>query len=258
MSPVKILIVEDEAIVATDLAESLESGGYQIAATAATGKAAVAAFEKNEVDVVLMDIHLRGDLDGIETATALQKIRPTPLIYLTGQTDPPTVERAKKTYPSAYLAKPFDERNLFLAIELAMHNFAFQKTETPANPSEKTTERPTTGQLTADNILRNDNGVFIKQNYKFVKFSPDELLFLRADGSHTDLITPRHKYSLRLSLQQVLERLRLPNVVRVHKSFAVNTRNIESFNDQEITVGSAVVPIGAAFRDDFLSSFQFS
>ena len=180
MEKIKILIVEDEAIMALDLAESLESAGYQALETVASGAAALAIYEKIKVDLVLMDIQIKGDLDGIDTAIQLQKIRPVPLIYLTGQTDAATVERAKISFPSAYLAKPFDEKNLFLAIELAMHNFVFHKIAQP--PGKPTAEKPAAGALTADNILRTDKDVFIKQNYKFVKFNPDELLFLAVNA----------------------------------------------------------------------------
>lgn len=263
MDKINALIVEDEAIVALDLADRLEGMGYSVVGTAASGAAALQIFEQKPVDIVLMDIHIQGAEDGIDTALKIRAVRPVPLIYLTAQTDAPTVERAKATFPSAYLAKPFDEKNLQLAIEMALHNFAFQKTATP-NPkpnlsfpkgTEATTEKIS---LTADNILRTEAAIFIKQNYKFVKFRPEDLLYCQADGVYTDLITKDKKYSLRLTLQQVVDKLHFPPLVRVHRSYAVNRLNIESFTDQDVTVGGTEIPIGASFRDEFLSGFKFS
>src|SRR5882762_7734414 len=94
---VNILIVEDESIVALDLSEGLLRGGYAIAGIADNAQSAKAVFEKEEVDVVLMDINLKGTKDGIDTVMELMAIRQTPVIYLTAYTDAATVERVKKT-----------------------------------------------------------------------------------------------------------------------------------------------------------------
>jgi DNA-binding LytR/AlgR family response regulator len=249
--------VEDEAIVALDLADRLEGMGYSVVGTAASGAAALQLFEQRPVDIVLMDIHIQGAQDGIDTALKIRAVRPVPLIYLTAQTDALTVERAKATFPSAYLAKPFDEKNLQLAIEMALHNFAFQKTATP-NPKPEPEVPAEKISLTADNILRTEAAIFIKQNYKFVKFRPEDLLYCQADGVYTDLITKDKKYTLRLTLQQVVDKLHFPPLVRVHRSYAVNRLNIESFTDQDVTVGGLEIPVGASFRDEFLGGFMFS
>lgn len=258
MEKIHILIVEDEAIVALDLADRLEGMGYVVAGTAASGAEALRVFAQQPVDIVLMDIHIQGPMDGIDTALKIRELRPVPLIYLTAQTDGPTVERAKATFPSAYLAKPFDEKNLQLAIEMALHNFAFQTPATvPAKAAQP--EQPTEKiSLNADNILRTEAAIFIKQNYKFVKFKPEDLLYCQADGVYTDLITKEKKYTLRLTLQQVVDKLQFPPLVRVHRSYAINRLNIDSFTDQDVTVGSVEIPVGASFREEFLGGFQFS
>jgi DNA-binding LytR/AlgR family response regulator len=262
MEKIHTLIVEDEAIVALDLADRLEVMGYVVAGTAASGEEALRIFGQQPVDIVLMDIHIQGSMDGIDTALKIRELRPVPLIYLTAQTDGPTVERAKATFPSAYLAKPFDEKNLQLAIEMALHNFAFQ---TPASPATAGLSfpkgNPATAEkisLNADNILRTEAAIFIKQNYKFVKFKPEDLLYCQADGVYTDLITKEKKFTLRLTLQQVVDKLQFPPLVRVHRSYAVNRSNIDSFTDQDVTVGSLEIPIGASFREEFLGGFLFS
>jgi CheY-like chemotaxis protein len=101
-----ILIVEDEAIVGMDLAARLEAEGYDVLEVADNGKDALALFKANEVDLVLLDIQLKGSWDGIETAQHLKQIKSVPIVYLSGQTDEETLERAKETSPSAYLTKP--------------------------------------------------------------------------------------------------------------------------------------------------------
>lgn len=273
MQKINILIVEDEAIVAMDLAVRLQRLNFNIVGKAATGKAAIEAFEREPADLILMDINLRGDIDGIETAQAIHLIKPTPIIYLTAQTDTSTIERVKQTLPAAYLTKPFDEKNLQIAIELAIHSFAFHKQANTSPPqlhlpsdrsalvADKNPPKSDTEKLdkvpNADSILRADNAVFIKQNYKFVKLQLDDLLCLQADGIYTYLLTAKNKYALRLTLNQAIEKLNAPMIIRVHRSYAVNIRNVEEFNDSEITIGKVTIPIGASYKEEFLRYFDF-
>src|SRR5580700_8966631 len=128
---INILIVEDESIVALDLATALHQDGYEVIGIADHAEEAVRLFTVHAVDIVLMDIHLAGPKDGIDTVADLMKIRQTPVIYLTAFTDHATVERVKPTYPSAFLAKPYQISNVRIAIELALNSFALVKARRP-------------------------------------------------------------------------------------------------------------------------------
>src|SRR5687767_4898608 len=114
---IQIMIVEDEAIVAMDLAAGLENDGYRIAGIADNYAEALQLFSDNSVDIVLMDINIYGDKDGVDTAVELMKIKQVPLIYLTAFTDAATVERVKHTHPSAFLTKPYNMDNVRIAID---------------------------------------------------------------------------------------------------------------------------------------------
>lgn len=123
MTGAKILIVEDEAITAEVIAEQLEQLGYRVTDTVAAGSVAIASIAKKRPDLVLMDINLRkGDLDGIETAARIREQFQLPVVYLTGNSDRATLERAKITGPFGYIVKPFTEKDLQVAIEMALHN----------------------------------------------------------------------------------------------------------------------------------------
>ena len=117
----KILIVEDEAIVAMSLADTLKRMGYTTSGPAATGKHALQCAERDNPDLVLMDIRIQGDMDGIETAAELNKRHRLPILYLTAYTDDSTLTRAQVTEPYGYLVKPFEERELRSAIEIALY-----------------------------------------------------------------------------------------------------------------------------------------
>jgi two-component system cell cycle sensor histidine kinase/response regulator CckA len=116
-----IMLVEDERIVALDLASTLEELGYTVAASVSTGEAAVKQALKLRPNLVLMDIRLAGKIDGIEAAEQIRKEVDIPIIYLTAHSDEPTLARAKNTGPLAYLVKPFKALELHCAIEIALH-----------------------------------------------------------------------------------------------------------------------------------------
>ncbi len=127
MEKAAIFIVEDEAIVAADLKETLISLGYTVAGTAKSGEIALKKVVETKPDIVLMDIHLAGEMDGIETAAELHKVISVPVIYLTAFSDEPLLERAKVTEAYGYLIKPYSERELTSIIEIALYKSATDK-----------------------------------------------------------------------------------------------------------------------------------
>jgi diguanylate cyclase (GGDEF)-like protein len=119
--PLSILLVEDEGIVAHDMQEALSRIGYHIAGIASEGRQAVAMADKLEPDLVVMDVSLRGEVDGIQAARLMQQRTQMPIIFLTGHSDQETLQRAVTTGPMGYLIKPFQEAELHAAIEVAIH-----------------------------------------------------------------------------------------------------------------------------------------
>jgi len=121
MDKTTVLIVEDEAIVAADLAGKLGQLGYEVVGAAAEGEKAVELACSLEPQVVLMDIWLKGAMDGIEAAEAIRSRHDVPVIYLTAHSDSATLERAKLSGPFGYILKPFEERELSTTIEMALY-----------------------------------------------------------------------------------------------------------------------------------------
>ncbi|HEY9597843.1 MAG TPA: response regulator, partial [Cyanophyceae cyanobacterium] len=120
---IQILIVEDERIIAINLKESLESLGYEVVAIASSGKKAIEKARLLCPDLVLMDIRLKGAMDGIEAAEQIWNNLQIPVIYVTGHSDRTTLERAKITAPFGYVIKPIKERELSVAIEIALQRY---------------------------------------------------------------------------------------------------------------------------------------
>lgn len=250
---VKIMIVEDESILALDLSMRLQKEGYEVVGIAGSSADAIALFTEQKPDLVLMDINIKGDTDGIETAAALKKLQDIPLIFLTAFSQSEYINRAKTVNPSAYLVKPFNNDSLHTSIQIAIHNFALlPKTATDPRPQEASKEE--TGKET---LLFFNNYFFVKHNYRFNKFSIDELLYAESDNNYIKLVTTNKKISLRVSLQYIAEKFNHPALVRVHRGYIVNIRNIDNFNEEEIVIGPYQIPIGRNYKDDFLKSFRY-
>jgi two-component system, response regulator PdtaR len=129
MEKAKILVVEDQNIVALNIKNKLKILGYTVLGTAATGEEAIKKAEWMNADIVLMDIKLKGDMDGIEAAREIKNRLGIPVLYLTASTDDEIFDRAKTTEPAGYISKPFREEDLHSNIEMALHKHRAKKKE---------------------------------------------------------------------------------------------------------------------------------
>jgi CheY-like chemotaxis protein len=120
MPDVRVLLVEDDNIIAKVAEWRLKNLGYALCGRATTGAEAMEIVVRNKPDVVLMDINIKGEIDGIETAKMIKKGFNIPVIYVTSHSDGPTLERAKATQPDGFIIKPFEDNELRVAIELAL------------------------------------------------------------------------------------------------------------------------------------------
>ncbi len=242
MAKIRILIIEDESIVALDLATKLENQGYEVTGIVDNGTDALMAIENEIPDLVLVDITIKGTIDGIQTAEAINKIADIPVIYISALSDHKTLERAKATTPFAYLQKPFREIDLNMAIELAFRQL-----------SRKTT----TKELQKENLYLLNDRFFIRTgNGKFEKVLLNELLYLKADRSYCNIITLHKKYILSVSLNHILQQIVTASIQRIHKSYAVNTEMIDGFQEDCVQIQGHQIPIGPGYRSSFLSLFN--
>ena len=159
MAGEQILIVEDELIVADDIKRTMERLGYSVAAIVRSGEEAIHKADELQPDLVLMDIVLKGEMNGIEAAAKIGKLN-IPVIYLTAYTDPETLELAKVTEPYGYLVKPFKERELRSAIEIALYKSKMEK-----KLKEREAWLFTTLKSIGDAVIASDlNGVIMFMN----------------------------------------------------------------------------------------------
>lgn len=153
MEPASILIVEDEPVVAKDIQLSLQRLGYRVPATATSGEEAIRKAVDIHPDLILMDIVLKGKMDGVETALQIQRTQDVPVIYLTAYADNHTLERAKVTSPAGYMLKPYQANELRTTIELALH-----RSQHDRHMRERLQWIATTVRCIGDGIVTADRG----------------------------------------------------------------------------------------------------
>ena len=143
MGNTRIMVVEDEQIIALNISSKLEDMGYEVPAMFGTGEEAVRDVGQVRPDLVLMDVNLAGEMDGVEAAAQIRETLRIPIIFLSAFTDNVTVERAKATDPFAYLVKPFKDRELQNAIEIGLYKHRIEAELERANAEleERVAER---------------------------------------------------------------------------------------------------------------------
>lgn len=229
------------------LQHELRALGYGLAGTARTADEAEALFDTLQPDLVLLDVHLDGPRDGIETAAALVARRRVPLIFITAFPDSPTFARARQVGPFAFLGKPYNGPLLGHSIELALQHFAGSQGllagDDPDEPAEGTV------------ML---GSIFVREQHRFVKLPLAQVLLLEADGGHTHLRTPTRKFTLRVSLAKLLERLPAGPFCQVHRGFAVQLGAVDAFDLRTgaLRLGEHSVPVGRSHREALMARLR--
>lgn len=142
----KVLIVEDEAIIAAEIEYTLTELGYQIAGKALSGDRALDLLKSAAPDIALLDIHLKGSITGIDLAKIIRHNYNFPFVFLTAYADSSTIEQVKETMPYGYIVKPFTEEDLSSNIELALHKFSME--QKPDFPKLRTINKNLQSELT--------------------------------------------------------------------------------------------------------------
>lgn len=235
---INVLVVEDDPITAQDISETLEDFGMHVTRSVRSGEEALVAIMDDKPDVILMDINLEGELDGMETVVELNKTESIPVIYLTANSDKVTAGRAFQTNPSAFIIKPFDETNIIYAIELAFNNHLKKVFEVE------------------NSDLENNDSIFLKSGRKFQKVMLADILYVQADGSYSHIITPSKKFSSSNNLNCVWKKLTHPNFIRIHRSYLANLDNVTSFDGDYIYFGDTYIPYSKIHRTDLMKRLK--
>ena len=233
---IKILVVEDEVLVAEEIAADLEDYNFAITDIAISSEECFEAIKKEMPNVILMDVNIKGKYDGIETSQIINKTHNIPIVYLTANTDSKTIERALKSSPSAFISKPYSKKDLVIALELAFnkHNEKLIAAHTPINK----------------------DSFFVKEGDHYTKINSNEINYIEADGSYSKIVTNTKNYVLSTNLNHFQDNLNNPVFVRIHRSYIINISKVDAFDKNSLTIGSKTLPISKSHQKEIMKFFN--
>lgn len=239
MLKVNVLVVEDESIVSKDIQNTLTKLGYQVIGAASTGEKAL-TLVKNEVpDIVLMDIMLKGDLNGIEVAKLIKANYNIPVIFLTAYADEATLNKAKLAEPYGYIIKPFKEQDLQATIEMALYKF--EKDQEASAPVVTTVKEEF-----------NDGFIFVKSNGKLLKLRTADIYYIEALKDYVVINTNDARYTIHSTMKEIEKKMGTDEFLRIHRSFIVRIDKISAIEHPNLHLenNKKTLPIGGSYYDD--------
>lgn len=247
MKKTSVLIVEDEVIIARDLAQTLTKLGYVVVGHCVKGEDAIDMVEEKTPDIILMDIMLKGDMTGIDAAKEIRKKFQVPIVYLTAYSDEDSIGRANTSGPSGYLVKPFKANDLRATIETALYRF-----------NEELKLRKENEMLY--HLVQNKDSkdiLFVKSSFQLVKVVMKDILYVEALKDYVTLHTVSGKYIIRSTMKGIQEKLPPENFIRVHRSFIVRIDKIISIDHAKVILEyNKEVPVGGLYKEEFLKKIN--
>jgi DNA-binding LytR/AlgR family response regulator len=236
----RIGIVEDELVVAESITEMLHELGYKVSKPATSYTRALKMMDEFNPELLLLDIQLAGNKDGIELAETVRTLHHIPIIFLTANSDRATIDRAKKVKPNAYLVKPFTQNELFAAIEIASSNFAEQ------NRADATSSPSTYPGI-----------IMVKDGNNYIKVYVHEILYLQAEHVYVTIhLRDGRKLTVRNGLKEYLENFDPRIFFPVHRSYAINLKQIHMIEGKDVVLNNHRIPIGKTQKEELLQRIQ--
>ncbi|HCO85612.1 MAG TPA: DNA-binding response regulator [Arenibacter sp.] len=247
--PIRILIVEDNVIIADDMQSMLEEIGYEIVDNVIVYEQAVDVLKNKEVDLVLIDIILASDKTGIDLGKHIRENYNIPFIFVTSNSDRATVENAKTVKPNGYLVKPFEQQDLYTSIEIALSNFTSVKNNGASESQEEEDDR-----LMSNKVLK--DSIFVKKQHLYYRIQFGDIQFIKADNVYLEVNTVDKKFLVRSPLKDYLEKLPQQKFYRAHKSYIVNVDHIDAINSKDILINNTLIPISKEFKEFIISAMN--
>lgn len=242
---IKVLIVEDEVIVAQDIALKLTKMGYVVIAVVSDANTALGILQSpNAIDIILLDISLRGDMTGIDLAHVINKTVKKPFIFLTSHTDTDIVRSAGDANPHAYILKPFNAQQINVSIELAIASYTQQCS---------TQDMPHVTQKQEAQMSVNDY-LFLKKDTHFEKVAIVDILFFEADSNYTHIQTADQRFIYSVVLKKIEELVPHNLFKRIHRSFIVNIHAITGFEGNTLHVQHHRIPVSKSFQEQLFKN----
>lgn len=238
---VKILIVEDELIIAEDVKNMLTTMEYEVVDVVIDYDEAIAILETQKPDLILLDVNLNSHKDGIDLAELINEKYKIPFIFTTSYSDSLTLNRAKDTNPINYLVKPFKKEQLFSTIEMALYSLSQENGQTAP---------------TDNDALIIKDALFIKDKFKYTKLNISDILWIKSDGNYLEIQTTKKEELIRATLTNFIERLNNELFFRTHKSYIVNLDYLSKIETNYVTIVASKIPITKNYYDELVKKLN--
>jgi DNA-binding LytR/AlgR family response regulator len=245
-TPIKILIVEDEMIIAANISLQLTMLGYEVVGIVPRAEDALTCVKQDQPDIVLMDINLKGELDGIDTVKLMKEIQDIAIIYLTANADEANFKRAKSTHPHAFISKPFKKLDLQRAIELTVDRIQQEHNDSIEDNLLKPEPSP---------FMLSDC-IFVRHNEKMVKVDITDILYIEAERNYCRIYSKGKEYLLVMTLKDMDEKLPNKHFLRIHRSFIINLSQIDEIATSHIVIAKKAIPLSKSLREELLKRLQ--
>jgi len=223
---IKILIVEDEVLIAEDLKDILKTFGLKKIEMVHDKASALENFRLNKPDIAILDIRMEKELDGLEIGEYIQNNYKLPFIFITAHSDIEMIKKIIKTKPVGYITKPFKKSDLFANINLAIE------------------------QLTANNKL------FIKDGYNTHVIHINEIVYIESEGNYINIFTSGKKYMSRQNMESILLDLDSNDFLKIHRSYIINLNKVKKYSSKEVFINDLTLPISKTFYDVFIEKMK--
>ncbi len=226
----RILIVEDNFVFAVKLEKNIIEWGHQVVGICETGQSVLDFLKTKTPTLILMDINLKGNMNGVKTANQI-KDKGIPIVFITGRSDEKTYEDIKGTSVISYLVKPFDLLTLRGTLDF--------------NP-----------YLNLEN--QDEDFLFIKRNKELVKVKTTDISYIKSDRNYCDIFVGEKVYFVKTSLIKLMEKIQGKSLVKIQRAYVVNLKSIEGLllSENMVKIGDQLLPIGRKYKKNFLERIE--
>ena len=234
----KVFIVEDEPMIAESLQDILECLEHEVVGIADNANTAMEQLRKNSCDIIMLDIQIKGDKDGIALAELIGAEFDTPFIFTTAFADGETIQKARDKGPYGYIVKPYGINDINAAIEVAVGNYEMLKElkETRSEPS----------------IIQN-NQLYVKTDSRLVKINEEDILYVEAKGDYVVFKTEEKGHIVHSTMKNIESKLDSKKFLRVHRSYIINLNHIIDIEDSSVLILKKVIPVSRSHKEALMS-----
>lgn len=237
----KLLVVEDNIITAKHISNTLQKFGYAVTGMVDSLKDVQSSVISSRPDLVILDINLGNDIDGIQIAEILKNDFQIPFLFLTSYNDERTINRIIKVQPLGYIVKPFNPIDLNTVVELALYKIR-SNVVTPIISEPPSAKRD----------IELDDFIFIKNGRNIERIPIEEIKFVEADGRYTYIYYNDKKKISNASLKVLNDKLSGKHFIQTHRSYIVNLTKVETISLSHLHIGEHEIPVGKTHRNELL------